>query len=248
MIRLFLMLLLFLSTHVSAADLTLVEEYLEASGTKRIIIELPKHIEKGYMEQKQETLKHGTILKSFNADAALGYVREQIAQNIDDNMLYEIIAYYKSPIGKKFKENGFFAVNALGSEKYTTFMTLVKKYPPSYERIRLTSELVEQLDFVPISVHFMGEFLGKINADMKTGANRQISENILMTEIQNHLYSMALFAFGDCKIDELKEMIQFYASAQGKAEQKIVSTLFKQLISETFTELADASQPKPSGK
>jgi len=86
------------------ADIKLVDEYLKVSGAKEIILALPKQIENGYLKGiKNKTLKDIDIKSKFDSKRTMNFIRQELIENFRDDLLKHIIAFYKSPLGKKYK-------------------------------------------------------------------------------------------------------------------------------------------------
>ncbi len=209
----------------------LVDEYLKVSGTKEIILALPKQIEKGYLKNNQAKVN---IRDSFDSKKTMSYVKSQLSLEFNDELLKEVISYYKSPLGKKFKNSSLAAIN-----RYDT-----KDNQPSYERLKIMNTFVERLELSPTAVHLIGELLGSINADLALSNNPQKIIQNAGTKIKSRMLEVSLYAYNDFSNEELKDIINHYQGVAGKFEQSIVSNIFKQIIMESFLQILQESEKK----
>jgi hypothetical protein len=227
---------IFLASSLFAkADPKLIDQYLEVSGTKEIILALPKQIEKGYIKSiDKNTQNKINIQDSFDSKKTISYVKSQLSLEFNDKLLKEIITYYKSPLGKKFKNSSLVAIN-----KYDT-----KNNQPSYKRLKIMNTFVERLELSPTAVHLIGELLGSINANLASSDNPQKIIQNAGAKIKSKMLEVSLYAYNDFSDDELKDIIKYYQSVAGKFEQMIVSNIFKEIIMASFLQILQESEPK----
>ncbi len=223
------------------ADMKLVDKYLETSGTQEIILTLPQQIEKGYLESiKDKKLKQIDIKSSFDPKQTMEYVKLQLSQDFSDGQLRDIIRFYKSPLGKKFKNSGLRATIEKDEKKRAQFYIDLKKNPPSYDRLNIMSAFADRLEFTPIAMHLIGEFLGAINADLVyAGGVDDIS-----IRIRQQMLDISLYAYRDFSKKELKNVLAYYYTNAGRSEQAVVSKIFKELVAESFSQILEENQHK----
>jgi hypothetical protein len=241
---LLLLIISFFSTSLFAkADKKLVNEYLKVSGAEEIILELPKQIENGY--QKSITiarLKDIDIKSKFDPKHTMDYIRQELIENFNDELLEHIIAFYKSPLGKKYRKNGIDAMSKKEMKKRALFFKNMKKVPPSFNRINIMNAFVDRLEMTPVSVHLIGELLGSINAQLVSSNNTEMILGTVSDQIREYMFENSLYAYGDFTSKELKRIMDYYYTNAGRFEQLIVSKVFKQLIMESFAEIMSESQ------
>ncbi len=223
------------------ANMKLIDRYLEISGTQEIILALPQQIEKGYLESiKDKKLKQIDIKSSFDPKQTMKYVKFQLSQNFSDRQLRDIIRYYKSPLGQKFKNSGLKAVREKDDKKKARFYKQLKKNPPSYDRLNIMSAFADRLEFTPIAMHLIGEFLGSINADLVYAGG---GEDIAI-RIKKHMLDLSLYAYKDFSKKELKNILAYYYTNAGRSEQAVISKIFKELVAESFSQILEENQHK----
>lgn len=231
------------------AELKLVEEYLEVSGAKEIILALPQQIELGYLQNiKDEKLKEIDIKSSFDPDQTMSYVREVLSDQFSDEVLKNIITYYRSDLGKKFTSNGLNAMRESDIKKRADFYKKIEKNPPSYRRINVMNAFVDRLELTPVAVHLIGELLGSINATLVMSDDTEKVMQNIAAQIKEHMFDASLYAYGDFTEKELKSVMEYFYTNAGRTEQAVLSGLFKQLIMESFMQIMEESQQRTAGK
>jgi hypothetical protein len=225
------------------ADKKLVNEYLKVSGAEEIILALPKQIENGYLKSiKIDELKDIDIKSKFDSKQTMDYMRQELVANFNDELLEHIIAFYKSPLGKKYRKNGIDAMSKKEMKKRVIFFKQMKKIPPSFNRINIMNAFVDRLEMTPVSVHLIGELLGSINAQLVSSNNTEMILGTVSDQIREYMFENSLYAYGDFTSKELKRIMDYYYTNAGRFEQLIVSKVFKQLIMESFAEIMSESQ------
>jgi hypothetical protein len=240
------MILLFSANSLFAkADIKLVNEYLKVSGTQKIILALPKRIERGYLKNiKNSSLINIDIKSQFDSKRTIDYIRKELVENYNDELLKRTISFYKSPLGKKYKQNGINSMSEKEIKKRAKFFNLIKNNPPSYDRIKVMNAFVDKLEMTPISVYLIGELLGSINAQLASSENTEKVFDTISNKIRDCLFINSLYAYGDFSSRELKSILEYYYTNAGRFEQLIVSNVFKQLIKESFLEIVDEVHQK----
>jgi len=243
---LFLLIISFFSTSLFAkADIKLVNEYLKVSGAEEIILELPKQIESGYLKSiKIDELKDIDIKSKFDSKRTMQYIRKELIVSFNNELLEHIIAFYKSPLGQKYRKNGIDAMSQKELKKRVVFFQNIKKTPPSFNRINIMNAFVDRLEMTPVSVHLIGELLGSINAQLVSSSNTEEILGTVSDQIREYMFENSLYAYGDLTTNELKRIMDYYYTNAGRFEQLIVSKVFKQLIMESFSEILDESREK----
>jgi len=237
--------LLCTSALFAKADIKLVEEYLAVSGTKEIIFSLPQQIERGYFKNiKDKKLKNTDIKSNFDSKSALTYIKKKLSTEFNNVLLKNVIAYYKSPIGIKFKNNGISSMHLDDIKNRAKYLMEIQKNPPTYNRINIMNSFVDRLELTPIAVHLIGEQLGVINAKLTTTNDtdkviEDISNQIRETMLINSLYAYSKFTDKD-----IKTIMEYYCTNAGRFEQLILSDVFKQLIMESFSQIMEPNQIK----
>ncbi|MCH9813011.1 MAG: DUF2059 domain-containing protein [Epsilonproteobacteria bacterium] len=244
MVVIFLVSLLSISLCAKAQP-KLVEEYLEVSSAKKIILALPQQIERGYLKSVQdESLKQIDIKSSFDIDQAMTYVREVLQHEFNDEILEHIIIYYKSDLGKKFMQSGLNAMQQKDIVKRKKFYAKLQKNPPSYARVNVMNAFVDKLELTPVAVHLIGELLGSINAKLVTSKDTEKVMQNVASEIKEHMFEISLYAYNDFSDQELKQVMEYYYTTAGKTEQYVISELFKELIMESFMQIMEENQQR----
>ena len=240
---------LFASSLFAKADIKLVDEYLKVSGAKEIILALPKQIERGYLKNiKDEKFKKVDIKASFDSQSALKYVKTKLSDEFSDGLLKSAIAYYKSPLGSKFKNNGINSMHPKDIQRRVQYLREIQKNPPSYQRINVMNAFVDRLELTPVAVHLIGELLGSINADLMSSNDRDKIIGDISNQIRESMLINSLYAYHDFTDKELKTVIEYYYTNAGRFEQLIVSDVFKQLIMESFSQIMEQNQIKTASK
>jgi len=228
--------IIFLTSSLFAkANPKLIDEYLEVSGTKEIILALPKQIERGYLKSIDKNSQSKINIKnSFDSKKTMNYVKSQLSLEFNDKLLTKIITYYKSPLGKKFKNSSLAAIN-----KHDT-----KDNQPSYKRLKIMNTFVERLELSGAAVHLIGELLGSINANLASSDNPQKIIQNAGAKIKSKMLEVSLYAYSEFSDNELKNIIKYYQSVAGQFEQMIVSNIFKEIIMASFLQILQESEQK----
>jgi hypothetical protein len=235
-----LMLSWFSSTLFAKADMKYVDEYLKVSGTGQIIQELPKQISHGWSKIKNH--KDIDIESSFNTRATIMYVRKRLSKEFSNGILKMVISYYKSPLGKKYKQYGL--TSDKDAKERAQFFKSLEDKSPSYNRIKFMNAFVERVELTPIAVHFIGEQLGMINASLSLSNNSDEALKNVSNSIHDAMLENALFAYRKFSDKELKSVMDYYYTNAGRFEQLIISSIFKELISESFAQISELTQTK----
>ncbi len=231
----FISIILATSLH-SKANMKLVDKYVEVSGIKEIITALPKRIKKGYM-QNNKKFENINMQNFFEFASTMNYVKMKLSDELSNTVLKQNIAFYKTPLGKKFKNNGLISVSKSNILKKEEFYEILEKYPPSYKRLAIINNFIDNLELSPMAAHIIAELLGDINAKMlKTNNPTKLMKNSSQ-EIKDYLYQNALYAYGDFSQKELNDMIKYFNTTAGKFERMVTSRIFKQLISDAFSQI-----------
>ncbi len=238
--------IIFSSSIFAKADLKLIDTYLKISGAKEVILSLPSQIEKGYLENiKYKNMENIDIKSSFDSNHTIEYFRVELAERFDDVTLKKIIAFYNLPIGKKFKNSSIDAMDAKNSKDKVLFYEKLGDNIPSYKRLNVLNAFTDRLESAPVAVHLIGELLGSINAQLVVSGER--SEEIMNSiseQIRDTMFANSFYAYRNFTNKELKSIMGYFYSNTGRAEQKIVSGIFKQFIAESFSQISTQSQHK----
>jgi hypothetical protein len=221
---------------LSKADMKLVDEYIKVSGIKEIIISLPKNLEKGYLKNTKKRKQN--IVKSLEFEPTLNYVKMRISDELSNSILKDSIKFYTTPLGEKFKNQGLSIVSKTPKQKSELFYKNIKTYPPSYERLDVVNKFTNRLELAPISVHIIGEFLGRINAKVATSKRPNLLLKQAAVDIKEYIYQNALYAYGNFSNKELQETTKYFNTNAGRFEHMVVSRIFKKLISDSFIDVA----------
>jgi hypothetical protein len=233
------------STLFAKADKKLVDEYLKVSGAGEIILSLPQQIQRGYL---QSTNKKVDIKSNFNSKKAIKYVKSKLSEDFSNGLLKSTIRYYKTPLGKKFKKSSIKAMSQTNIEKRAKFFKKIEKNPPSYDRLNIMNAFVDRLELTPVAVHLIGEVLGVINAQLSTTKDTNKILSSISYQIKNQMLENSLYAFRNFSDKELKRIMEYYYTNAGRFEQLIVSNIFKQLITESFSQIMEQNQVKMASK
>ena len=227
------------------ADIKLVEEYLKVSGAKEIIFALPQQIERGYLKNiKDERLKTINIKSSFDAKSAINYVKLKLTNEFSNGLLNDVIAYYKSPLGKKYKNSAMSSMCQKDIKNRVQYLREIEKNPPTYNRINVMNAFVDRLELTPVAVHLIGELLGSTNAKLVTSDDRVKILEEISNQIRETMLVNSLYAYNNFSDKELKSVMEYYYTNAGRFEQLIVSDVFKQLIMESFSQIVEQHQVK----
>jgi len=230
------------SSIFAKADLKLIDTYLKVSGTKEVILSLPFQIEKGYLENVKD--KNIDIKSSFDANHTIEYFKIKLAERFDDITLKKIIVFYNLPIGKKFKNSSIDAMSAKNSENKALFYEKLGNNIPSYKRLNILNAFTDRLELSPVAVHLIGELLGSINAQLIASDNSEKIMDSISEQIKDTMFANSLYAYRGFTNKELKSIMGYFYSNTGRYEQKIVSEIFKQFITESFLQIIEQSQQK----
>ncbi len=236
---------LFTSPLFAKADIKLVDEYLNVSGVKEIILTLPEQIERGYLKNiKDEKLKSLDIKGSFDSKSALKYVQIKLSNEFSNGLLKSIITYYKSPLGLKYKNCAINSMRPKDIKRRVQYLEEIKKNPPSYQRLNIMNAFVDRLELTPVAVHLIGELLGSINAELVVSKDRDKILGEISNQIRESMLINSLYAYNKFTDKELKTVMEYYYTNAGRFEQIIVSDIFKQLIMESFSQIMEQHQIK----
>jgi hypothetical protein len=236
---------LFTTSLFSKADKKLVEEYLKVSGAQEIILALPQQIERGYVKSiKDEKLKNIDIKSSFDSKTSIEYTKIKLSEEFSNNLLKNVIAYYKSPLGMKYKDRAIKSMKEKDLKNRLQYLSEIKKNPPSYQRINIMNAFVDRLELTPVAVHLIGELLGSINAKLITSQDRDKVLRDVSNQIRESMLINSLYAYSSFSEKELKAVMDYYYTNAGRFEQIIVSGVFKQLIMESFSQIMEQNQIK----
>jgi len=194
---LLLLIISFFTTSLFAkADIKLVNEYLKVSGAEEIILELPKQIETGYHKGiKIDALKDIDIKSKFDSKQAMDYIREELIENFNNELLEHIISFYKSPLGRKYRKNGIDAMSKKEMKKRVLFFKQIEKTPPSFNRINIMNAFIDRLEMTPVSVHLIGELLGSINAQLVSSNDTEKILGTVSDQIRDYMFENSLYAY-----------------------------------------------------
>jgi hypothetical protein len=227
------------------ADMKLVDEYVKLSGINKIVKTLPKSIKKGYLTHVQnDRLKDINISRNFDFEPTINYIKLKLSDELSNSIIKQSINFYKTPLGKKFKDNGLSTIDKSINEKEKEFYENLEKYPPSYERLNIVNNFIDRIELSPIAVHMIGELLGSINAKLVTSKKPDEVMQNMAGEIKEYIYQNSLYAYGDFSQQELQDIIKYSNTNAGRFEQMVVSRIFKQIIGDSFTQIMIDSREK----
>jgi len=175
------------------------------------------------------------------------FLRQLNIQDVERPDLPQI-KYYKTPLGKKFKKSSIKAMSQTNIEKRAKFFKKIEKNPPSYDRLNIMNAFVDRLELTPVAVHLIGEVLGVINAQLSTTKDTNKILSSISYQIKNQMLENSLYAFRNFSDKELKRIMEYYYTNAGRFEQLIVSNIFKQLITESFSQIMEQNQVKMASK
>ena len=237
--------LIFTSSIFAKADIKLVDEYLKVSGAQQIIFALPQQIERGYLKNiKDEKLKNIDIKASFDSQSALKYIKTKLCNEFSDGLLKSVIAYYKSPLGTKYKNSAISSMRQKDTKNRVAYLREIEKNPPTYNRINVMNAFTDRLELTPVAVHLIGELLGSINANLVTSDDGAKTLEEISAQIRETMLVNSLYAYSEFTDKELKTVMEYYYTNAGRFEQLIVSDIFKQLIMESFSQIIEQKQVK----
>ncbi len=235
--KIFFILLIAISSLFAKADLKLVEEYMQVSGTQEVILALPKQIKDGFTKTFKSKPIDIDIETSFDLNRTIEHFKLELSKEFDDELLKNIIAYYRSEIGKKFKDSIYF-----NEDNQTDFFEYLGENPPSYQRLNILNAFVDKVELTPVALHMIGELIGSIGAGLVVSTNNNKFVQNISQQIRDRIFLASLHIYHDFSDQELKSIMSYYYTSTGRTEQKIVSKVFKSLILESLTYITKQTQ------
>ncbi len=241
-IGLSLLTLTVLSTGLFAkADKALVSEYMDISGSKITIESMGEQITTGLAQtsmmygEKVDEKKVAFLKTVFDADNGVEIVESYLVKNFDNSELKNIIAYYKSPLGKKVTQTALDAINPSAQADMYRFLADLQSNPPSKRRTAVIKTLIEKLQMVESMENVFAGLIAYLNTEASMD-KKLSSEKIAQLESMMHqafsqqMFVSALFIYRDISNQELEKVIKFYETPSGKNEIWIVTDAMSEML------------------
>ena len=235
-----------LSTGLFAkADKVLVEEYMNLSGAKITIESMGEQIstnmqQTGQMYGKSVDQKKMRFIKeAFNGEEGIDIVESYLKEHFDNTTLKSIIAYYKSPLGKKVTQASLDVMSPTAQADMLRFMADLSTNPPSAKRVATIKSFIAQLDLSATAEDVLVEMMHFLNEQFPAQnkiSNAQMDQLLAMAKgaINQQLFISSLYTYRDMENSELQKVIEFYQTDEGKEELTVVREALEEMLKSGF--------------
>ena len=234
------------STLFAKSDTSLVEEYMHVSGATIMIESMGEQVTSSMQQSK---LMYGEevdqsqltfVKRAFNPYDDTALVARYLQEHFDNGQLKQIIAYYKTEIGKKVTQAGIDALSPNAQSELLAFMSTLQATPPTQKRIQTIKSVIDELQLTKTTEDLLGELMVYFNAKSAT-PNKLSAQNIMQFKLmmrqtlKQQLFVSTLFTYRDISNQELQKVINFYHTPAGKSEMKIFSDALLLMLKSGFT-------------
>ncbi|MBI1736230.1 MAG: hypothetical protein HYR51_13740 [Candidatus Rokubacteria bacterium] len=230
----------------------LVEELLAITLVKRTLGDFATHPPKvpdndAGMAKMRDAVNR-IMSEAVNPAATYAVFRDGVRSRVDDALLGEVLAWYRTPVGRKLARLAVEAESVQGQAELPAFAEKVRRDPPGEERIALVDRLdaglgltETKLDVFGVSMKMMGHMLERAGAQ---GARARMSEDAISV-MRNRMRASArptalltlLYAYRSVPDAELKSYVDFLETEAGRWYARTTRTALTEMV-ETVLEKA----------
>lgn len=257
------------TAYAQVAEVLLVKELLELSGAKHQILLIPKMIkeaatqraEKEKLDPKRRQKFEVVLQESYEPDVFLAAVEGALKQGVPEKSIKEILAWYRSPVGKKVKAAELEALRKNPDEAEAQLAEQLEKSPPKKSRV----ELIKKIDSVAGATDLSVESLvGTVNAlalamnpalpDEKKVKPRQLNKVALnirtssRKRIEQQTLLSFLYTYRSLTDDDLRAYLKHLKSPAARRFSSALKKALKRSITASATKVGKAVSRSVAGK
>lgn len=250
-------------------EIMLVKELLELSGAKHQILLIPRMIKEAAaqkaanekLDPKKRQKLEVVLQESYQPDAFLVAVEHALKDGVSKQSIKEILAFYKSPVGKRIKAAELAALRKSPAEAEAELAERLEKNPPEKSRV----ELVKKIDSVAGATDLSVETLvGTVNAlavamNPALPAEKQVKSKQLdhvalnirkntRKRIEHQTLLSFLYTYDSVSDDDLRAYLNHLKSPSARRFGQALSKALKKSISASATKVGKAVGRSVAGK
>ena len=227
------------------ADINLVEEYMQISGTTQTIEKMSSNITNSLYQtsaiygQKPDSKEINKLQKIFDPQKSFEIVEKSLAHDLKNSDLKKIIAFYKSDIGRELVDANLESLSPNSQSDLLRYFANLRENPPTKLRVQAINSLIEALDMQEMIEYMYSEIFNYLNS--QAPKDRRLSKkkrdqlmDIMSNSLQKQLFLSSMFVYRNIDNQDIKKIAQYLKTPTGKKEKNAIQKAIIKMITSGF--------------